>query len=99
MKAEQEQCGHRYVARHTTTGHAPNEFPERTWWRCQDCGREFKECPVPIAVSKDVIVERGYSTGWVCPVCGSVYAIWVAKCSRCGPKIATTTTSDWTESA
>ena len=39
--------------------------------------------------------ERKYSTGWVCPVCGSVYAIWVAKCSLCGPETVTTTTSDW----
>ena len=37
---------------------------------------------------------KGVSTGWVCPVCGSVYAIWVAKCSVCGPKTKTTDTTD-----
>lgn len=35
------------------------------------------------------------STGWICPVCKSVYAIWVGKCSMCGPKTETATTSDW----
>ena len=43
---------------------------------------------------------EGVLTGWVCPVCGSVYAIWVAKCSVCvcGPKTKTTDTTipiDW----
>ena len=39
----------------------------------------------------------GYSTGWVCPLCGSVYAIWVSKCSNCGPKTVTadTTSIEW----
>jgi len=39
--------------------------------------------------------KQRHSTGWVCPICGSVYAIWVAKCSLCGPKTTTSDTSDW----
>ena len=40
--------------------------------------------------------EKGYSAGWVCPLCGSVYAIWVSKCSNCVPKtVATDTSNEW----
>jgi len=30
--------------------------------------------------------NKGMSYGWVCPKCGCVYAIWVDRCSVCGPK-------------
>jgi len=35
------------------------------------------------------------SQGWVCPKCGSVYAIWVAQCSICRPKVVAADTTDW----
>lgn len=36
--------------------------------------------------------QHNMSNGWLCPVCGSVYAIWVSKCSVCGPKTTTALT-------
>jgi len=38
--------------------------------------------------------QHNMSTGWLCPVCGSVYAIWVSKCSACGPKTTTALTAE-----
>ena len=32
------------------------------------------------------------STGWVCPVCGKVYAPWVAECNVCGKSSVATGT-------
>jgi len=31
------------------------------------------------------IEKRNYQQGWVCPKCGSVWAIWVDRCKVCSP--------------
>ena len=39
--------------------------------------------------------KRQPQQGWICPKCGGVYAIWVAKCWVCDPKKVSTDFTDW----
>ena len=89
---DKPECGHRYVARHTTIGHDPSEFPERTWWQCQECPTRFKIDPWAGMVAETYeseplelggVIAHIIPTGWVCPLCTRVYAPHISECHRC----------------
>ena len=61
--------------------------------RCTVCGRPYYyntydssagicDCHVD-KVNVPVEYEPKYESGWVCPLCNTVYAIWVKVCDLC----------------
>jgi len=80
-----------------------NDLEAGIW--CKNCGRFASKISVVKKLNAHASltekVERlegenkRTSQGWVCPKCGSVYAIWVAQCSICRPKVVAADTTDW----
>jgi len=60
-------------------------------------GNHERSCPSHPA-QKQHKVARDLPHGWQCPVCGAVYAPWVAQCSNSHARHTTaSTTGQWTE--